>query len=78
MLLRLQIDIAKITRAARIAHALGNVKESLGDPDAALDWYERAYTLYQEALGVHHHRTADVCHKIAAQYVGRRYFSKAQ
>ncbi|KAF2737092.1 hypothetical protein EJ04DRAFT_561953 [Polyplosphaeria fusca] len=59
----------------RIAHAIGNVKDSQGDAeedkvkDEALDWFQQAYNHYRNTIGLYHHRTADVFHKLAMQYV---------
>jgi len=76
--------IANFNRPGRIAHALGNVKKSQHDADAsckkgeALDWYERAYRHYGKTIGKYHHRSADVCHKLAEQYIELGEFDQAQ
>ncbi|KAI4935511.1 uncharacterized protein J4E92_002802 [Alternaria infectoria] len=67
----------------RIAHALGNVTNSLHHADAgcgkgeALEWYERAYRHYGKTIGKYHHRSADVCHKLAEQYIELGNFDQA-
>ncbi|KAJ4299617.1 hypothetical protein N0V90_004863 [Kalmusia sp. IMI 367209] len=68
----------------RLAHALGNVSESLNeegstdDANSALDWYTKAYEHYRRTIGLYHHRTADVCHKLAGQYIRLKQFEHAQ
>jgi hypothetical protein len=89
-------------RPGRLAHAIGNVRESEeketteereeredreGEQDdttdgvpagTAIDWYKRSYKHYSDTIGLYHHRTADVCHKLAGQYIKRKEFDDAQ
>ncbi|KAH7092428.1 hypothetical protein FB567DRAFT_588706 [Paraphoma chrysanthemicola] len=67
----------------RLAHAIGNVKDSqdLQNPDnadgSALEWYKTAYDHYHHTIGLYHHRTADVSHKLASQYIKSRDYNSA-
>jgi tetratricopeptide (TPR) repeat protein len=53
----------------RLMHAIGNVKVSLGDIRSGLDWHTRALDHYLKTIGKGHHRTADVYHKLADDYM---------
>ena len=78
------INYANSSRPGRIAHALGNVRDSQNGEDAgkdekkALEWYKRAYEHYEKTIGKYHHRSADVCHKLAAKYIELGDFNKAR
>jgi len=75
---------ANLSRPGRIAHAIGNVKDSQNrrDPDYeqkdVLEWYKKAYEHYERTIGKYHHRSADVCHKLAQQYIELGDFVQAQ
>lgn len=56
---------ARCYRTGRFLHALGNVRNSQGAFDEALDYHRRALLFYKSTLGNHHHRTADVLVKVA-------------
>lgn len=52
-------------------HALGNVRASQELLKESEDFHKRALKQYQSTIGSNHHRTADVCHKVA-QHCKRR------
>ncbi|KAK8018781.1 tetratricopeptide repeat domain containing protein [Apiospora marii] len=52
-------------RTGRFLHALGNVYHDQGHADKSEVFHCRALAQYQSTIGNHHHRTADVCHKVA-------------
>jgi hypothetical protein len=55
----------------RLLHAMGNVKFSLGRLDESEHYHRKALAHYQSTIGNDHHRTADVCHRVA-QHCSRR------
>ncbi|KAJ5160405.1 uncharacterized protein N7482_007409 [Penicillium canariense] len=52
-------------RTGRFLHALGNVRFSQGRIKESEDFHRRALQQYQSTIRNRHHRTADVCHKMA-------------
>ncbi|KAJ3541339.1 hypothetical protein NM208_g4656 [Fusarium decemcellulare] len=52
-------------RTGRFLHALGNVRFSQGKIEESEDFHRKALKQYQSTIRNHHHRTADVCHKLA-------------
>jgi tetratricopeptide (TPR) repeat protein len=78
------IDYANLSRPGRIAHAIGNVKDSQNCEDKsdngkeALGWYKQAYEHYEKTIGKYHHRSADVCHKLAMKYIELGDFGQAR
>ncbi|CAI7670768.1 unnamed protein product [Penicillium pancosmium] len=52
-------------RTGRFLHALGNVRFSQGLIKESEDFHRRALQQYQSTIRNRHHRTADVCHKMA-------------
>lgn len=52
-------------RYGRLYHALGNVYESSGHAERALEWHEKAFNHYKDTIGIDHHRTADVAVRLA-------------
>ncbi|KAK7992997.1 tetratricopeptide repeat domain-containing protein [Apiospora saccharicola] len=52
-------------RTGRFLHALGNVYFDQGQVEKSDEFHRRALAQYQSTIGNHHHRTADVCHKVA-------------
>ncbi|KAK8052676.1 hypothetical protein PG996_011977 [Apiospora saccharicola] len=52
-------------RTGRFLHALGNVYLDQGHVEKSEQFHWRALAQYQSTIGNHHHRTADVCHKVA-------------
>ncbi|EOD50697.1 putative tetratricopeptide repeat domain-containing protein [Neofusicoccum parvum UCRNP2] len=49
----------------RFLHALGNVKAAVGRREESLAFHRKALLHYKSTLGNNHHRTADVCVKVA-------------
>ena len=52
---------------ARTGHAmfaLGNVQLSLGNFTEAYDTHTQVLHLFKSSLGIRHHRTGDICHKL--------------
>ncbi|KAM7183026.1 hypothetical protein V8F33_013854 [Rhypophila sp. PSN 637] len=52
-------------RTGRFLHALGNVRHSQNQTTESEDFHRRALMQYQSTIRNWHHRTADVCHKVA-------------
>lgn len=52
-------------RTGRFLHALGNVYFDQGKREKSEQFHSRALAQYQSTIGNYHHRTADVCHKVA-------------
>ncbi|KAK8045566.1 hypothetical protein PG993_005590 [Apiospora rasikravindrae] len=52
-------------RTGRFLHALGNVYFDQENLEKSEHFHCRALAQYQSTIGKHHHRTADVCHKVA-------------
>ncbi|KAK8068768.1 hypothetical protein PG994_005384 [Apiospora phragmitis] len=52
-------------RTGRFLHALGNVYFDQGRTEKSEHLHYKALAQYQSTIGNHHHRTADVCHKVA-------------
>jgi hypothetical protein len=54
----------------KLLHAFGNVRAAQGKMDESLDFHNRALLQYKKfTVGKNHHRTADVCIKVADHYV---------
>lgn len=49
----------------RFLHALGNIKAELGKKEESFMFHRKALLHYKSTLGNNHHRTADVCVKVA-------------
>jgi tetratricopeptide (TPR) repeat protein len=58
-------------RTGRLLHVMGNVKCSQGRLDEGEVFHRRALAQYRETIGPDHHRTADVCHRIALHCMRR-------
>lgn len=48
---------------------MDNIRVSQGRFDDALDYHKRSLLQYQLTIGNDHHRTADLCYKIAEHYL---------
>lgn len=64
-------------RTGRLLHALGNVYESEEDFEAAQRYHRKALWQYTNSIGPSHHRTADVCHRVARHCIRDRQFNEA-
>ncbi|PPJ52979.1 hypothetical protein CBER1_10953 [Cercospora berteroae] len=49
----------------RLLHALGNIYLDLDETERSLSYHMRAMMHYKETVGPTHHRTADMCFKVA-------------
>jgi tetratricopeptide (TPR) repeat protein len=58
-----------LARTGRVLHALGNVRASQGRLKESYDFHQRALLQYRSTIGDNHHRTADVCYKVAEHYM---------
>ncbi|KAF5011182.1 hypothetical protein FDECE_2668 [Fusarium decemcellulare] len=63
-------------RTGRFLHALGNVRFSQGKIEESEDFHRKALKQYQSTIRNHHHRTADVCHKLAQHCLRRELFGE--
>ncbi|KAF4450028.1 tetratricopeptide repeat domain-containing protein [Fusarium austroafricanum] len=64
-------------RTGRFLHALGNVRFSQGKIQESEDFHYKALQQYQSTIGNHHHRTADVYHKVAQHCLRKNLFEEA-
>ncbi|KAJ5769426.1 hypothetical protein N7520_003985 [Penicillium odoratum] len=64
-------------RTGRFLHALGNVRFSQGRIKESEDFHRRALQQYQSTIRNRHHRTADVCHKMAQHCLRNGFFEDA-
>ncbi|KAF1344239.1 hypothetical protein BDV97DRAFT_305597 [Delphinella strobiligena] len=62
----------------RILHALGNVKYSQGLHEDSFSLHRRALLQYKSTLGINHHRTADLCVKVAVHHLRLRHWELAR
>ena len=67
-----------VIRYGRLYHALGNVYDSSGTADRALEWHEKAFQHYKETIGIDHHRTADVAVRLADHHRERKSWEQAK
>ena len=58
-------------RTGRVLFALGNVKASKGLQAESFDLHYRALAQFQATIGKNHHRTADVCVRVAQHWIAR-------
>ena len=59
-------------------HAIGNVKVSIGELEKGLEWHEAAWKLYVDTIGEGHHRTADICHRLADDHMRQENYIEAR
>ena len=59
-------------------HAIGNVKVSQGNIDSGRRWHQEALEHYLQTIGMGHHRTADVYHKLADDHMALGKYSEAR
>ncbi|KAI0483545.1 P-loop containing nucleoside triphosphate hydrolase protein [Xylaria cf. heliscus] len=64
-------------RTGRFLHALGNVLFSQGSIKESEEFHMRALKQYQSTIRNRHHRTADVCHKVAQHCLRKGEFEEA-
>jgi hypothetical protein len=71
LLLRaLKPRLTKAYSTGKLLHAFGNVRAAQGKMDESLNFHNRALLQYKKfTVGKNHHRTADVCIKVADHYV---------
>ncbi|KAM3423793.1 hypothetical protein BST61_g1197 [Cercospora zeina] len=62
----------------RFLHALGNVQFDRRQRLESESYHRRALQQYQSTIGLKHHRTADVCHKVAQHCVRREDHTSAR
>lgn len=62
-------DDTQTFKPGKILHALGNLYWSKGSFDESLDFHIRAFKQYMVTQGSHHHRTADVRHRLAMHFM---------
>lgn len=59
------IDDKESYRTGRVYHGLGNIAFDQCRFEDSEKWHQRALFQYQETLGNNHHKTADLCHRVA-------------
>ncbi|KAL9078237.1 MAG: hypothetical protein Q9157_002855 [Trypethelium eluteriae] len=58
-------------RSGRVYHGLGNIRYDQGRFEESEQWHEKALLHYQVTLGNNHHKTADLCHRVAQHCIRR-------
>jgi len=58
-------------------YPLGNLQIAKGFLDEAFGTHSEALAIYQRTLTDKHHRTADLCHKVAWHHHRRREYNRA-
>ncbi|KAF2232579.1 tetratricopeptide repeat domain-containing protein [Viridothelium virens] len=58
-------------RTGRVYHGLGNIRYDQGRFEESEEWHEKALSHYQVTLGKNHHKTADLCHRVAQHWIRR-------
>ncbi|KAL9095194.1 MAG: hypothetical protein Q9165_002450 [Trypethelium subeluteriae] len=58
-------------RTGRVYHGLGNIRYDQGRFEESEEWHEKALSHYQVTLGNNHHKTADLCHRVAQHCIRR-------
>ncbi|KMK56922.1 tetratricopeptide repeat domain-containing protein [Aspergillus fumigatus Z5] len=58
-------------RTGRVYHGLGNICYDRGQFEESEDWHQRALSQYQSTLGNSHHKTADLCYRVAQHCLRR-------
>ncbi|KAI0436327.1 hypothetical protein F4803DRAFT_542680 [Xylaria telfairii] len=58
-------------RTGRVYHGLGNICFDQGHFEESETWHQRALSQYQSTLGNNHHKTADLCHRVAKHCLRR-------
>lgn len=59
-------------------YALGNVMESQGRLDESLSYHKRCLAQYRKTLGDRHHRTGDVCYRLAGHHMRMACWDEAE
>jgi hypothetical protein len=47
---------------------LGNVYESSGNAERALEWHEKVFKHYEDTVGIDHHRPADMAVRLTGHH----------
>ncbi|KAJ5406075.1 tetratricopeptide repeat domain-containing protein [Penicillium sp. CMV-2018d] len=58
-------------RTGRVYHGLGNILYDRGLFEESENWHHRALSHYQATIGNIHHKTADLCHRVAQHCLRR-------
>ena len=66
-----------LDRPGRILHALARLREAQGRETEAFELDQMALKSYISTIGNHHHRTADICHRVAAHMVRAQQYDEA-
>ncbi|KAK0615120.1 hypothetical protein B0T17DRAFT_541102 [Bombardia bombarda] len=64
-------------RTGRVYHGLGNVYYGAID-EVSESWHKKALAQYRDTIGSDHHKTADLCHRVAQHHLRRREFNIAR
>ncbi|KAI9733663.1 MAG: hypothetical protein M1834_003265 [Cirrosporium novae-zelandiae] len=65
-------------RTGRFLHALGNIRADQGQMEESEIYHQKALAQYQSTIGNSHHRTADVCHRVAQHCIRHGDFDTAR
>ncbi|KAF2007619.1 hypothetical protein P154DRAFT_569485 [Amniculicola lignicola CBS 123094] len=72
------VDDTESFRTGRLLHVLGNVTASQGQLSESFRYHTRALAQYRATVGNKHHRTADLCFKVAQHELRFGHFSQAR
>ena len=68
-----------VHRTGKLLHAFGNVRAAQGKMEESFGLHKRALLQYKKfTVGKNHHRTADVCIKVADHYVRLNQYDNAR
>lgn len=77
----LQADIfseANNGRIGKILYGMGNVLQDMGRFDDSLNFHRRCFLQYKKTLGTNHHRTGDICHRMAGHCMRQGAYADAE
>ena len=58
------LSLTWLVRTGQAMFALGNVQIGKGKFDEAYETHAQTLNLFKASLGIRHHRTGDICHKL--------------
>ncbi|KAF7509241.1 hypothetical protein GJ744_008301 [Endocarpon pusillum] len=64
-------------RTGRVLYAFGNLRAAQGRLPESHEYHQMALEQFRSTIGDHHHRTADVCHKVAEHLIRIEHYKDA-
>ena len=65
------------SRPGRILHALGRLRAAQGREAESFEFDQRALASFLATIGKNHHRTADLCHRVAEHMIKDQQYEEA-